>query len=215
MSLTDVSEVVSRVLAGTHDSKDLARLIDHFSSGKSLTPLEAILDDPSGSAISDGLYILSEIGRQGWPLTAKAARLVNYPDEDVRFFSIACVLVAPRAAGRESIAEILQRLTDDSSRVRWRAIDFASMIDDDLLQGCLEYFKAAKDAKHVAGILLLLKASVTSRGVLIDAIDSPEPLARAYGVAAAARLVNVGREIARRASESPDQSVSEFAKGVF
>jgi hypothetical protein len=204
---------IDRVLQGRHNAQDLDDLIGYFSRGHSVAPLSALLTDTAGAAIADGLYVLSELGKQGWPLAAEAAKFVDHEDEDVRFFAIACVAAAPFAVGAKGIANALRCLADQSKRVRWRAIALCAVLEDKVLKDVLTCFEGSEpDAGHRRWLSLLSDLCVQQESDIEAGIRSPKQIDRSYGVAAAARLVRTGERLAKIASNSGDAAVSEFAQ---
>ena len=79
---------LSRIKEGKHDDKDLSCLIDYFYSAGDLTPLRELLTSDNSGLVSNGVYILSEIGRSGAPLIDAAIGLARHERDDVRYWAI-------------------------------------------------------------------------------------------------------------------------------
>ena len=215
-SSNSVAALVRRVLKGEHTSTDLGTLIDRLGRSESLDPLMTLLNDPKGGTVADGLYILSELGSAGAPLTSQSARFISHPNENVRFFSISCIAAAPNVAPSEAILKILELQIDPSARVRWKAIDFAARVNQGALMKAAELAETCTTnrVEHKRGIYLLLNASPAISHEILSSLRSTNALDRAYGAAASARLLACGRDLIGAASTSADETITDFARSL-
>lgn len=120
----EAKAIIGRIEALTHDSKDLGRLMEILYNGGDLELLRPLLESNDELLVTNGAYILSELGKVGEPLLPVARTLLRHPRRQVRYWAMNSVMCC---ADRETAASAIVEaglLSDPWELTRWASARF-------------------------------------------------------------------------------------------
>ena len=211
-----ISDLLERIISDDYDSNVLDTVINLIYSSRDPSSLLILFNSPRQTAQLNAIYILSEVGAVCRPLLEKAVEFTGHAHWQARFWALGCILAGAMPADGRALAAGTLLLCDGDSRVRSKAIDFVSRLDESKVV-------AARDALTASGESVEIGAALSRfLGYSLDSIDdllvdakSADDLARAVALAFGARAIRTGRKVAKRAQRSNEPATSDFAKSLL
>jgi hypothetical protein len=205
--------LVARLLAGAGVDSAKSELLAEFQRGYPVHKLRALFNSPSFTAVGAGTWIASELGTAARPLFQDIATLAHHPSSHVRFFVLDCLLACARSSDGDTIFDAMALIEDPDPAVRWKALVFLATLPGDVLKATRRAaLKGVSRVSFVKGIDLLLASSSGAQSeAVLTALDSSDPVLRSCGAAAAARHSSRDPSLLKRATESADPTVKQFA----
>jgi hypothetical protein len=212
-------ELLSRLLHGEAGKGTLEYcLLLEVGQGYPVERIRPLLTSHDEEIVAAGIWIASELSHYAKPLLPEIVGLIRHPFFKVRFFVFDCLLNCATPRDGHAIALAVDLIDDSHSGVRWQALVFLATVREELLRAIPKATTIdAQTALHQKGLRMLLAATTASNAAetVTSAISSPDSLLRRYGAAAAARMVYRDPGPLKKAMESADSTISEFARDMM
>jgi hypothetical protein len=187
-------------------------LLKQFQRGYPLENLRPLLQSDNSNLISAGIWIASELGREGEPLLGDVLPLLKNPLKRVRFFAIDCISLWATPSNKRALASAVGLMNDNEAAVRWKVMEFLSLASPGQLKAALAYLEdMVPESPHISGLQWLLSPGASNPNGVESTLQSMDSLTRKYGVVGAARMSKVSQEPLRYASSVDDPDVKNFA----
>jgi hypothetical protein len=191
-------------------------LLREFHRGYPVDNLRPLLCSPQVEVVKTAVFIAAELGNKAAPLLPAVFQLLNHPARWVRSDVIDTLLTCSTGRNQLEIAGVVSMLDDPDSAIRWKVMEFLSLVSLEQLRAGLEHFEMTKpDSPHIHGLRLLASDEGRNLERLASLVRSDNPMHRKYGVVAAARLGTTRNEPLVFASFIDDDDVKEFARSVL
>jgi hypothetical protein len=204
-------EIIARLPETQGNTQGLLdKLLEAFWQGFPVTNLEPLLRHPNVSVVRDAGWILSELGTKGAELIGISVELLSHPLEELRSDAMGNLLANSARCEPEAAWAVVSRYLDETQRIKEQIVDYLARVPLTLLRDAVAYRTDADAASHEAGFRLHLAPAVGQP--ILDALGSPDPVIRAYALAATKRLEIFVDSAWRLAARSDDPVLRSRAK---
>ncbi|MCF6471091.1 hypothetical protein FAF44_22205 [Nonomuraea sp. MG754425] len=208
-------DLIARILTYPADDAGLGvlanDLLDEFHAGYPVTNLRTLLHSGDAKLVRTGAWLLSELGEPAGELIGEVSALLAGPLRQVRFLAIDVVLVTAQSWNGPLIAQVMELGADPESSVRWKVLGFlADATTEQLTAGAVSL--APGRVKEQAEWLVRHDDEEPDPQDVVTRLAGPDPLARLFAAAVAARWADEQPDLLLRATAVPDEEISSFAR---
>lgn len=196
-------EVVQEFLAQNGLGEGLPEmLLQAFQRGYPVSNLEPLLRHPNESVAKSAGWVLSELGKKGGDLIAISVELLSHPLDQIRADAISNLLANSDRCPPAAAWSLISRYPKETERIKEEIVNYLARAPVDLLSEAISSTSDISAQRHSLG--LSLHTNLTSDGRVHKALESDDPVVRAYALSAARRLELFAQSIWRAAARSSD-----------
>ncbi|MGN9843088.1 hypothetical protein ACTMTI_33685 [Nonomuraea sp. H19] len=186
-------------------------LLSELYGGYPVENLVRLLHSGDDAAVRTGTWLLSELEDLAAPMMDEVPALLAHPFRQVRFYAIEVVLVNGDAQHGPTIARVMNLSTDYDAGVRWKVLGFLAAATTDQLAAGASNLEAGQ-VKELAEWLVRLDTEELDPRDVLARLEGPDPTARLFGAAAAARLSDEDPSLLEHAATAEDEEIRSFAE---
>ncbi|MGW0191845.1 hypothetical protein [Nonomuraea sp. NPDC003201] len=210
-------ELMERILA--HPSDDIVGtaandLLAELYAGYPVENLGRLLHSDDEVVVRTGTWLLSELGELAAPMMDEVPALLSSPIRNVRYFAIEVVLSNADDRHGSAIARVMSMSTEYDAAVRWKVLEFLSEASTDQLQAGASSLEAGPVKESAEWLVRQDDEEPDPRDVLAR-LEGPDPTARLFAAAAAARLSDEDTGLLEHAVNAEDEEIRSFAQSLL
>ncbi|SDJ34611.1 hypothetical protein [Nonomuraea jiangxiensis] len=186
-------------------------LLSELYKGYPVENLGRLLHSDDDLVVRTGTWVLSELGELAAPMMDEVPALLASPIRNVRYFAIEVVLLNADERHGPAIASVMRMSMDYDAAVRWKVLEFLSEASTDQLEAGASSLEAGP-VKTLADWLVRQDDEEPDPGDVLARLQGPDPMARLFAAAAAARLSDEDRSLLEHALTAEDEEIRSFAQ---
>lgn len=203
--------LVARLFSGENDTT-ANELLKAIFRGYPAENVRRLVRSAVPQAVKAGAWILSELGPDAARfLASDVAFLLQHDLQSARFFALDAVLSSAMSKDGAVVSRAVMRIRDTDRAVRWKAMQFLSRADADVLRSSIPFISDPE----VGELIVWLTNEEWGDQRVHDVkrrLDDPHPVRRLFAAAAAARLAPTDPRAIERAADAGDDEVRDFAQ---
>ncbi len=165
-------------------SDSLFQLSACFMAGYRPERLLLLLNHTDVGVVSDGAFVLSELGAGARPFLEQAERLLSHPDSQVRRYAIDTITSCASPEDGSCVARMLELLCDPSELVQNGVINFLVRKDFATLTAAEPHLQNSKNSNsHKMGLKMLSLSAKIPDDKLSQLLGSTDAVLVGYGKA--------------------------------
>jgi len=202
-----IDSLILQIQRGHGDGETANLLLNEFYHEPDLRRLFPLLNSPNEKIAEVGIWIASELGNRCAPIEKDIQFFLGHPSKRVRFFAIDSLLTS--SIDPKATAKVLDLFHDPEEAVRWKAMDYAVRVKDELLASAIAFWNENERNKNILLKICRKELDLPAAKMLLVGDSSLE---RKLGIIAAVRLDYL--ELLKEAVRNNDSDVTSFAKSV-
>ncbi len=206
--------IFKNILSGVASDSEVITFLSALFNGYPVDSVGLILNSANEDVVKKGAWIASELGIKAKPLIKDVGRLINHPTKYVRVFLLDVVSVCATDIDKELLANAVSLVKDDEFAVKWKVMNFLSIMDRHVLSASLSY-QADKQLACLVTWLLQMDIDLQAAKKIEDMLLSELRIERIFGAIAAARQASHDIKLLNMAAALDDSEVAFFAKHLI